>query len=589
MKNKVLENEDLLKKINWQRKTYPLKLNLTDIQQSRIDNMIYEYKKCINKAIDIILNDFFKNHISQIENNEIKEGICPLCQKKKKLNFLLRDFKFELYKKSKNKENYKPVYKKNNEVLICEPCHCSHYSLRKFLTPSKDRNIPILEWDFTLAGNLYHKKFERGFGTRPNIYDSCLQKAVECIKSQVEIKKKLNYRIKWNRERLEQNQISLNVEENKKHKDNEEIKKLRNYIKYNLKMISKLEKRYAENIEYKQNVIRLYENSYNIVKEDNDFFIKLKNYSKGNIMTLSFYGEKYQKKLASGFINNQNAETEILNKNGIYYLQYVYKKEVEIPVPDETFTAVGVDVNLINIACLVSMAKNLKPLKIKFYSGRHMRNKRTRFKKLRKIWNSKLMWKSNGGKGKSRKWFLDKCEIQNEKMYVKYVIHSVTTSIAQYIKDNIEKPVIVMEKMTDIRDRIGKELKIQKCSMEKLDKKQQKAIRTEKLLNSEINNWNFADFQSFLEYKANWLGIPVIYVPAKNTSLKCNKCGNIQEENYKDYHSVDFHCKKCGYRCNADFNASVNLARLFFENLQEEKTSKSNSSEIISKSRQLFR
>ena len=41
----------------------------------------------------------------------------------------------------------------------------------------------------------------------------------------------------------------------------------------------------------------------------------------------------------------------------------------------------------------------------------------------------------------------------------------------------------------------------------------------------------------------------------------------ISEENYKNYHTVKFKCNKCGYECNADFNASVNIARLFYENL----------------------
>lgn len=430
--------------------------------------------------------------------------------------------------------------------------------------PSKDRDIPIKSWDFTLSGKLTTENLIAGTGSRTNVYDSCLQKAVECIKSQEEIKKKINWKLKFYRERIINNTVMLNEETNKSNSDHEEIRKLKNYIRYDEKSIEKEKRKEAEGIVYKNDAVRLYENTYQIIEEDEDYFIKLKDYSKNKWITLSFYGKDHQKKMAKDFITNKNAETEIVRKKDDFYLQYIYKKELKVPVPDKTFTAVGIDINIINLASYVSMNKNLIPKNAKFFSGRYMREKRKRFSEIRKIWNSKMKYTKSGGKGRSRKWFNKKVEDQNEKDYVKYQIHNLTTKIVQEIKDNIKKPVIVLENLKDIRERIGREIKITKCSLEKLDKKQQRTIRGEKLLKKELNNWNFADFQSFIEYKANWLGIPVVYVSAKNTSIKCNKCGNIKEENYKNYHTVQFKCLSCGYECNADFNASVNIARNYF-------------------------
>ncbi len=116
-----------------------------------------------------------------------------------------------------------------------------------------------------------------------------------------------------------------------------------------------------------------------------------------------------------------------------------------------------------------------------------------------------------------------------------------------------------------------KDLKLTKKSIEGLSEKQSKGIRADKLLNKDLNNWNFDEFQRMIKYKANYLGIPVVFVSAKDTSIKCNKCGHTEENNYKDFHKVLFKCENCGYECNADFNASVNIGRNFFTELENDK------------------
>ena len=549
---KVLKNEDLLKKTNWQRKTYPLKLKPTDIQEVRLNAMAYEFKKIVNGSIKIILNNIYPKFILNGTEKAEKQK-CPLCKATKKLNYILEDFEIQTY----GKDYRRVVYKKGERTKVCNcfegKTSPNHRIMRMFMLPTKDRT-PTKENDITQFGRSEIK----------TVYDSALQKSMECIKSQVEIKEKLKWKINWLRERILNNQIELNKKEGENYeKYGERI--LKKFNKKDEILIEKLKKRFAEKIEYKYDVIRLYNNTYSLIKEDNDYYIQIKDFIKNKPLTLEFFGEKYQKKLADKFIKSKNAETEIIRKGDYFYLQYIYRNEIKIPKPNKTFTAIGIDVNIINLACYVSMNKDLKPLRIKFYSGREMRFKRKRFKEVRKIWNSKMKYKENGGKGKSRKWFNNKVKAQNEKDYVKYQIHKLTSNIVQEIKDTIDKPVIIMENLKDIRDRIGKELKIQKCSIEKLDKKQQKVIRRDKLLNSELNNWNFDDFQKFIEYKANWLGIPIVYVSAKDTSITCNKCGHIEEENYEDYHKVKFKCKKCGYECNADFNAGVNIARSFYK------------------------
>ncbi len=51
MGDKVLKINNISEKTEWQRKTFPLRLNLSEYQQLRIDFLISEYKKVIQKAI----------------------------------------------------------------------------------------------------------------------------------------------------------------------------------------------------------------------------------------------------------------------------------------------------------------------------------------------------------------------------------------------------------------------------------------------------------------------------------------------------------------------------------------------------------
>ena len=53
-------------------------------------------------------------------------------------------------------------------------------------------------------------------------------------------------------------------------------------------------------------------------------------------------------------------------------------------------------------------------------------------------------------------------------------------------------------------------------------------------------------------------GIPFMLVNAQYTSQTCNRCNHIAKGNRN---GETFKCLQCGYTCNADYNASVNIAR----------------------------
>src|SRR5208282_3901982 len=70
-----------------------------------------------------------------------------------------------------------------------------------------------------------------------------------------------------------------------------------------------------------------------------------------------------------------------------------------------------------------------------------------------------------------------------------------------------------------------------------------------------MNGWSFYELQRQIQYKADWNGIPVIYVKPYGTSAKCSMCGHLvlPEENRK------LHCSKCGLTIDRDVNAARNI------------------------------
>jgi IS605 OrfB family transposase len=77
---------------------------------------------------------------------------------------------------------------------------------------------------------------------------------------------------------------------------------------------------------------------------------------------------------------------------------------------------------------------------------------------------------------------------------------------------------------------------------------------------SRLSNWAFAQLRSFLTYKAQLAGVPLVTVNPRDTSWTCFACGHC-DKGYRT--SQDrFSCLSCGHTDHADHNAARNIGRL---------------------------
>ncbi len=94
----------------------------------------------------------------------------------------------------------------------------------------------------------------------------------------------------------------------------------------------------------------------------------------------------------------------------------------------------------------------------------------------------------------------------------------------------------------------------------------------EKGINKAMAAWNRGNLVKWIKQTAQYYGMRVIEVDAFYSSRLCSKCEapgirySIDENQYPKPEWVGklFACYECGYKANADFNASVNLHKIFY-------------------------
>lgn len=272
--------------------------------------------------------------------------------------------------------------------------------------------------------------------------------------------------------------------------------------------------------DFRNSVVRFDNRTFSLLKTDNcfEYFVSLSTRQK-RIMLPIQYG-KYQldvlDKINSCEYEFRTAELSFSKRLNSFVLNISYKYDVkETP----TNTVMGVDLGVVNFAVL-AVPEQI----VKFFSGGKYNQKREQYFQLRQTLSKKKLLKKVKAIG------------SKEQRYMKDINHKLSREIVNIAKAH--NSVIQLENLSNIRDEIHYTRK----------------------LNRKLHNWNFAQLQSFIEYKAIAEGLKIIYVDNKNTSIQCNVCGHTEKKNRKNRNT--FKCKYCGYEANADYNASVNISNI---------------------------
>lgn len=260
----------------------------------------------------------------------------------------------------------------------------------------------------------------------------------------------------------------------------------------------------------KQQSIRYDKNSYSLFLDKEQVSLLTCSGRKRFTIVISNYHKEF-------FKSWKYTSAELCIKKNKVYLNIVFEKDIEDVPTNGTF--VGMDRGISNIAVTSDN---------KFYTGKHVKNISKRYQKLR----NRLQRKGT----KSAKRHLKKIGNQ-EKRFKADVNHQISKRIIDSLNPG---DTLVLEDLKGIR-----------------------AKRLRKTVRILIHNWSFFQLEQFLLYKGNARGIHILKVEAKYTSQTCSKCGYCSKSNRKTQSS--FICRECGFRLNADLNASRNICKKAFD------------------------
>ncbi len=142
----------------------------------------------------------------------------------------------------------------------------------------------------------------------------------------------------------------------------------------------------------------------------------------------------------------------------------------------------------------------------------------------------------NDRRKKSQFWKQKQRRIQNR---TKQYIHRISKDIVDNAVKN--KAVIVLENLKGIR-------KLYKKGNGQGNKYRRR-----------LNGWQFFELQRQIEYKAQWVGLPVKFVDPRNTSTQCPQCGKRLQEDMQQHRKLS--CNNCGLFMDRDIIAAMNISR----------------------------
>jgi putative transposase len=232
---------------------------------------------------------------------------------------------------------------------------------------------------------------------------------------------------------------------------------------------------------------------------------------KGRIKIATALGER-QKSLLKG---RKPTAAVLVKRPGRYFLHVPIRSDV--PDPPEPEDVLGVDLGIVNLAA-DSEGET-------FSGGAINRNRRRRA----------TARKQHQRKGTRRARRKLKSLSGHQRRFQAKTNHEISKTIVA--KAKALGVGIALEDLSGIRSRV--------------EDTATKAFRRR------FGNWSFFQLRTFLVYKAQAAGVPVVFIDPKYTSQTCRECGHREKSNRQS--QDQFCCKACGHTAHADLNAARNI------------------------------
>ncbi len=200
----------------------------------------------------------------------------------------------------------------------------------------------------------------------------------------------------------------------------------------------------------------------------------------------------------------------LVKKNNKYYIHFCIN--INEPKQYKAKTLFGIDLGLKNPIALTDyktketkfIGRELKQIRGKYFYLRKKLGKLKNLNQIRKIKNK-------------------------EKRRINSLLHTLSKNIVTEAYN--KKAAIIIGKLYNLRINKGRKF------------------------NRKLSSFSYYKLTRFIEYKAKEKGIPFFQVSEVNTSKTCHVCGNTGKR-IKNLFSCE-----CGYKDNADRNASFNIAK----------------------------
>lgn len=317
--------------------------------------------------------------------------------------------------------------------------------------------------------------------------------------------------------------------------------------------------------EFKRDIpIIIHNNSYNIISTDKGLGIEVGFFNKEKQKELGVKRVKFLFSKVDG--SSKAILTRLMDKSykqGTIQISYNKRKKKWMFAISYTFEiqkekelnenlTMGIDLGITNVATMSifdAAREEYKPMywKERIIDGTELIHYRQKIEARRKSLSIASKWASDTAIGHGYKRKMQKANSVGDK-YNRFK-ETYNHKVSRYIVDLAYKygvKTIQMEDLSGFSD-----------------------YQSESLL----KNWSYYDLQQKVEYKANEKGIKVILINPRYTSKRCSKCGNIHSENRDISKSQSkFECIVCGYKENADINASKNIAIPYIDKIIDEYT-----------------